>query len=292
MANSGKRSSLGRGFDSLIPTNFALNDVASPGEQIKKISLDQIQPNPEQPRKTFDEQSLVEMANSIKNHGVIQPIVITPTNDGANNSYRIVAGERRYRASKLAGLDKIPAIIRNHKELEELEISIVENVQRVDLSPLEQAVSIVKLRDQFSLTPKQIAQKLGKAETTISNITRLLQLPAEAVEALQKNLITEGHARTLLSLKRDEEAQLELLNKIVTQNLNVREAEKLVQQKKGIKSNKKTDLDPRINEMLGTLRKPIGKSVQVRQKTNSSGIIQISYASIDELENYLKNINR
>lgn len=204
------KSGLGRGFEGLIPTGFDIANVAEPSEQIRQILLTDLEANPDQPRKHFDEQSLKELSSSIKIHGIIQPLVVTPKGDG---KYRIIAGERRFRASVIAGLKKVPAIIRNHKELEELEIALVENVQRVDLSPLETAVSIVKLRDQFSLTPKQIASKLGKAETTVSNIIRLLHLPKEAIEALQKNIISEGHARAILSLKSSPKAQEELLEK-------------------------------------------------------------------------------
>ena len=192
-----KNTGLGRGFDGLIPTSLDVADVATPGESVKKVAISKIVPNPEQPRKHFDESSLKEMAASIKQHGIIQPLVVTPYKD----KYRIVAGERRYRASLLAKLEKLPVIIRDHEELEELEIALVENVQRVDLSPLEQAVSIVRLRDQFSLSIGEIAKKLGKAETTVSNIVRLLQLPKAAVIALQKNQISEGHARAILALK-------------------------------------------------------------------------------------------
>ncbi len=192
-----KKTGLGKGFEGLIPTGFDIKSTASPGEQVKSLSISEISANPDQPRKSFDEASLKELADSIVAHGIIQPLIVTP--DG--EKYRLVAGERRLRASKIAGIHKVPVIVRNHKELEELEVSIVENVQRVDLSPIETAVSLVRLRDQFSMSPKDIAKKLGKAETTVSNIIRLLQLPKEALESLQNNDITEGHARALLSLK-------------------------------------------------------------------------------------------
>ncbi len=191
------KTGLGRGFEGLIPVGLDIADVAAPGEHIKSVAIDIIVANPDQPRREFDEKALQELAVSIKEHGIIQPLVVTPHGD----KFRIVAGERRFRASKIAGIAKLPVIVRNHEELEQLEIALVENVQRVDLSPLEQAVSIVRLRDQFSLTPKQIAGKLGKAETTVSNIVRLLQLPKEAVESLKSGQISEGHARAILALK-------------------------------------------------------------------------------------------
>jgi ParB family transcriptional regulator, chromosome partitioning protein len=224
------KQALGRGFESLIPTDFIVGDVASPGEHIKNMDIDLVVANPDQPRKEFGETALLELSESIKQHGIIQPLVVTPHKD----KFRIVAGERRYRASQLAGLKKVPVIVRNHEELEELEIALVENVQRVDLSPLEQAVSIVRLHDQFSMSYRDISKKLGKAETTISNIVRLLQLPKPAIEALRKNKITEGHARALLSLNTDTDKQNELLNNIITQSWTVRQAEAFVQTTKRV----------------------------------------------------------
>lgn len=282
-----KKAALGRGFEGLIPTGFDVTQVAAPGEQIRQIPLHKLHPNPEQPRKSFDEVALAELASSIKEHGIIQPLVVTP--DG--ESFRIVAGERRYRAAQKAGLKTLPAIVRNHKELEELEIALVENVQRVDLSPLEQAVSIVRLRDQFSLTSKQIAKKLGKAETTISNIVRLLQLPPEAVEAMQKNQISEGHARAILALKTDEKAQKELLNKIITQKLSVREAEQFVHahkpSKAGIAAN-----DLATQKLRETIKGTWKGRVLIKQRGSEKGQLTISYKTRDELQKLISLLNK
>ncbi|MFT4532158.1 MAG: ParB family chromosome partitioning protein [Candidatus Saccharimonadales bacterium] len=281
------KSALGRGFDSLIPVDFAVEDVVSPGEQVKNLSLSKIIRNPDQPRKEFDPSALQELAESIKRHGVIQPIVVLPVGD----QYRIVAGERRCRASQIAKLKTIPALIRNHKELEELEISLVENVQRVDLSPLEQAVSISKLRDQFSLSLKEIAAKLGKAETTVSNSVRLLKLPEEAVEALQKNAISEGHARAILALSTDTDAQKELLNKIVVQRWSVREAESFVQQKKNKKASVSTlkKNTPEVAKMISNLNTNAASRVSVREKKNG-GVVSVSYRTIEELKSVLSSL--
>lgn len=281
------KQTLGRGFDSLIPQNFALNDVAAPGEHIRQISLENVIINPDQPRKAFDESAIKELADSIKQHGIIQPLVVTPYND----KYRIVAGERRFRASKIAGLKKIPAIVRNHEELEELEVSLVENVQRVDLSPLEQALSIVRLRDQFSLTPKQIAAKLGKAETTISNIVRLLQLPPEAIEAMQKNTITEGHARAILALKTDENLQKELLNKIITQKISVREAEQFVKENRANNRHKK-QLNDETMSLINGLDKDTRARVTISENKNHKGSIAIRYSSHKELKEIIQKLKK
>ena len=281
---STKKSALGRGFEGLIPTGFNVTDVASASEQIRQLSVNDLVTNPDQPRKHFDQVSLEELSQSIKEHGIIQPLVATPYND----KYRIVAGERRYRASVLAGLKKLPVIIRNHKELEELEIALVENVQRVDLSPLEQAVSIIRLRDQFSLTPTQIAHKLGKAETTISNIVRLINLPKEAIEALQNNKITEGHARAILSLKNDNKLQLELLNKITKDRLSVREAEAFVKIHKKNIEHKSSSINSKTTSQLISLKNR-GINVKLIQKKRG-GTLQISYKDDDQLQSILKNL--
>lgn len=292
MAKS-KNTGLGRGLDSLIPSSLDVTEVASPGESVRKIAIDKLITNPDQPRKSFDQKMLKELADSIKQHGIIQPIVVTPhTKQG---TYRIVAGERRYRASILAGVEKLPAIIRDHKALEELEIALVENVQRVDLSPLEQAVSIVRLHDQFSMSFKDIATKLGKAETTISNMIRLLQLPPEAVKAMQQNQITEGHARAILALKTDEKAQKELLNTIIIQKLSVRAAEDFVHQKKQASDAAKKPLNTynqQINKLINALPKAVARRTNIKQKANGKGTVQVTYDNEKQLEHILNSMSK
>ncbi len=279
-----KKAALGKGFEGLIPVGFDVAGTATPGEQIRQIAIEDLHANSEQPRKYFDEKALNELAESIKTHGIIQPLVATPHEKG----YRIVAGERRYKASVLAGLKKVPVIIRNHKELEELEIALVENVQRVDLSPLEQAVSIVRLRDQFSLTPKEIANKLGKAETTISNIVRLLQLPKAAIEALQRSQISEGHARTLLALKIDEAAQIKLLNEIMDSSLSVRDAEEWVKGWKQQNEQNNSSIGQTTSRLLEKLNKN-GINAKLRQK-RAGGQLLISYNDEAELNALLQKL--
>lgn len=207
-------------MDGLLPVGFDVGSVTSPSEKVQQLTINEITPNPKQPRKTFDKQSLQELSDSIKEHGVIQPLIVTKLDEG----YQIIAGERRWRASKIAGLNKVPVIIRNTEEQQKLEIAIIENVQRVDLSPLEEATSMYRLKHEFGLDLKEISKKLSKASTTVSNTMRLLQLPEEAKKALMNNDITEGHARAILSLT-DEKQQQNLLNKIIAQKLSVRLAE-------------------------------------------------------------------
>ena len=282
------KSALGRGFEGLIPTGLDVSAVATPGEQIRQMSLDDIVANPDQPRREFDEKSLMELSASIKEHGVIQPLVVTPKND----KYRIVAGERRYRASKLAGLGKVPVIVRNHEELEELEIALVENVQRVDLSPLEQAVSIIRLRDQFSMSASDIARKLGKAETTVSNIVRLLQLPKEAVKALQERTISEGHARAILALKHDESAQKELLQEILKKGLSVRGAEEFVKQKKAEQKAASTlGSSEGVQKRIASIKKKSDLQLKVTTR-KKGGIVHISYKSDEEMSRILDMLER
>jgi ParB family chromosome partitioning protein len=285
------KQALGRGFDSLIPINFEVNDVAAPGEHVKNMDINLIIQNPDQPRKHFDETSLNELSESIKQHGIIQPLVVTPYKD----KFRIVAGERRYRASKIAKLDKIPVIVRNHEELEELEISLVENVQRVDLSPIEQAVSILRLHEQFSMSYREIGQKLGKAETTISNIVRLLQLPENAVVALQKNQISEGHARAILALKTDEKKQNELLNNIITQGWTVRQAESYAQDINRVirpTVTYKFKSDPEVDRLMSSLPTALKNVVKIRQTNDNTGIITIKYSTKQELEDIFNRIKK
>lgn len=278
-------SRLGKGLDALIPKEFDTN-VLRESERIHSIAISDISPNPKQPRKTFDESSLKELTQSIKQHGVVQPLVVTK--DG--NRYQLVAGERRLRAAKKAGLTEVPAVVRSLKELEQLEISIIENVQRVDLSPLEQALSIERLHEQFSLSYAEIAAKLGKAVPTIHNIVRLLQLPEGGKEALQNNQISEGHARALLALKDMPDKQQELLVLIIDQKWSVRQAEQFVVMAKGnskrlnqdTKVNKETAITKRLAEKLDT-------SVTLKP-TKKGGSVQISYSSDKELDRILKSL--
>ncbi len=232
-----KKSALGKGMEGLLPTGFDVGAVASPGEKVQQLDVSKIYPNESQPRKTFDSEALKELSQSIAEHGVIQPLIVGARK--GSGKHEIIAGERRWRASKLAGLKTVPAIVRDTKEQQKLEIAIIENVQRVDLTPLEEAMSIYKLKHEFSLSLQEIAKKLGKASTTISNTMRLLQLTKRAKEALMNNEITEGHARALLSLT-DVEQQDILLNTIITHNLSVREAEQAAKNIKAVKTEKLT----------------------------------------------------
>lgn len=222
------KKGLGKGFGSLLPDDFDRSLLLDKKDRLHKVPLSEISPNPDQPRKHFDKVALDELASSIKTYGLLQPLVLSPEGEG----YIIIAGERRFRAAKLAGLTEVSALVRSSEELERIEIGLVENVQREDLSPLEQAISIVRLHEQFNIEYKDIAARLGKAYSTITNIIRLLQLPEKARKALETKQISEGHARTILSLKDSPKLQDELLEGIISKGWSVRAAERFVSEAK------------------------------------------------------------
>lgn len=227
---SKKNSGLGKGFDVLMPEGFD-NILANKGkDRVQNVFIKDISANPDQPRRHFDDKALSELAESIKQYGILQPLLLTPKGGG---KYQIIAGERRWRAAKLAGLDKVPVAVRTSEELEQLEMAIVENIQRVDLAPLEQAASIQRLNELFHISMEDISKRLGKAPSTIANIVRLLQLPPAAQDALQNTRITEGHARSILALKELPEQQEQLLLLTQKHNWSVRQAEQFVVAAKG-----------------------------------------------------------
>lgn len=278
---TGKKTGLGRGFAALIPQDFDATILVDEGEKIHAIELTRIQPNPDQPRQHFDEDALSQLSKSITQHGVVQPIVVTPA---ANDTYVIIAGERRWRASKQAGLTTIPALIRTIKELEQLEVALIENVQRVDLSPLEQARSIERLHQQFNATYDSIAERLSKAPSTINNLVRLLQLPKFALEALESGKISEGHARAILSLKGQEDAQQQLLDSITGQGWSVRQAERFVSSlKAGVreKAAVKERVDTETDETK-RLSKRFSAPVHIKRMAKG-GRLEITFQSDDEL---------
>lgn len=285
----GKQIGLGRGFDALIPTHVDTALLEDDSNRIQKLLIQDVTPNTEQPRKAFDDSALQELAVSIRTHGVLQPIIVVQKSSGG---YRIVAGERRYRASILAGLDRIPAIVRTLSELRELELALVENVQRVDLSPMEQAMSIARLQQQFSLTYGEIAKKLGKAETTVNNIVRLLQLPDEAVDALAKNIITEGHARQILAVKNEPALQKQLLSLIIKNGWSVRQAEQFVTaHKKGAESvaaaTKKLVTETPQTKILS---KTLGVPVKIK-RTAKGGDVMIHFTSDEDMQRILATLS-
>lgn len=288
MANS-KRAGLGRGLGSLIPQDFDANLLVDESERVQQLAVTQLSPNPEQPRTVFDETALAELAASIKQYGIIQPLVVTPAAGG----YHLIAGERRLRAAQLAGLKTVPALVRTAKQQEKLELAILENVQRVDLSPLEQAVSIERLHQQFNMTYSDIAKRLGKAETTLHNTVRLLQLPDYARTALQEKQITEGHARQVLALKDWPEKQTELVQLIVQHGWSVRQAERYVTNvKEGFRETAAaTQRMAAETPETKRLSKRYGTTVRIH-RTAKGGRVEIGFTSDDQLAQLLAELDK
>lgn len=283
------KSGLGRGLGALIPETFDTEILLDAGERVQQISLERLRPNPEQPRTIFDQNSLKELAESVRLHGVVQPLIVSVMDGG----YQIIAGERRWRAAKLAGIKTVPVIVRTFKQQEQLEIALIENVQRVDLGPLEQAVSIERLHQQFNLSYSEISKRLGKAETTLSNIVRLLGLPKLAKTALQEKQISEGHARQILAIKDYPDKQTELLGLITSHGWNVRQAERFVS---SIKAGFKTPKAAKSRVALETpqtkrLSKRYGAPVRI-YRTAKGGRLEIDFRSDIELARLLEELNR
>jgi len=272
------KKGLGKGLGAI----FSQVDITSSEEEgIALIGIDEITPNPYQPRKDFDEEELQNLANSIKEHGLIQPVVVVKE----GNIYNLVVGERRWRAAQKAGLSKIPALIKKKEEVRLLEMAIVENIQRENLNPLEEAEAFGQLLEEFGLTQEQLAVKVGKNRSTVANILRLLNLPQEVKENLRKGLISSGHARAILMLDR-EDAQILFCDKIIREGLSVRQAEELAGNKDKEKKKKITRVYKTVEVMdiQENLQKLFGTRVEIkhREKANK-GKIEISYYSLDDL---------
>jgi ParB family chromosome partitioning protein len=275
----GVKKGLGRGFDSLIPTELldeSFDPTAAQDDRVSElrhIKISEIFADPDQPRRSFDETALEELAASIAEHGILQPIVVTSRQEG----YQIVAGERRYRAAKIAGLDKLPALVRTLTDQHKLELSLIENLQRRDLNPLETATAYLKLRDQFNLTLDEIGHRVGgKSVSTISNTLRLLRLPESVREALLDGRLREGQARPLVNL--DEKVINEVLPRILAEEWSARKIEQfIVQLKKAAKSpieneRKKITAAPYQDETQRLVKR---LSTDVSVKTNAKGAGQI-----------------
>jgi ParB family transcriptional regulator, chromosome partitioning protein len=289
MGMSAQKPTLGRGLGALISEDLDRSILQEDNERVQKILISDILPNPDQPRREFDQSSLKELANSIEQHGVLQPIIVV--RHSGQNQYLIVAGERRWRAAQTAKLTHIPAIVRSLKELEQIELSLIENIQRVDLSPLEQALSVYKLQQQFNLALDEIAKKLGKAPSTISNLTRLLQLPDAAREALREGKISEGHARAVLSLKQWPNKQGELLRSILDNGWTVRQAEQFASAaKEGADAQVAKNRTASETELTKTIGTKLGTKVQIKH-TAKGGQLIIRFDSDAHLQQIAQKLN-
>lgn len=286
-----KQIGLGRGFESLLPKDFEREYLVDEADKIKQIELAKLMPNDRQPRVRFDDAELASLAASIKRYGVLQPLVVTP--EANSGGFMIIAGERRARAAKLAGLKTVPAIARTTKEIERLELALVENVQRVDLSPLEQAASIEYLSSNFSVNYDEIAKRLGKGTSTIANLVRLLGLPDNARAALAAGKISEGHARQILALKSDPAAAETLLKNILDYGWTVAKAEQfVVALKKHASGDEKAAsarLAPETPETKA-LAKRLKTTIKIHRSAHG-GRLEISFKTDEDLSRIIKMIS-
>lgn len=280
---------LGRGLNALL-SDEVLSGTEEREDVIKHININDIEPNTKQPRRNFDEEELNDLSKSILEHGIIQPLVVREI-DG---KYEIVAGERRYRAARLAGLNEVPIIIKNFTDQQTLEVALVENIQREDLNPMDLACAYNLLMERFDLNQEEVADKVGKSRPSVANVLRLLKLNPYVQEKLRENEITFGHARALLSVK-ESKVQKELTDMIVEKQLSVRDIEKYIQMlnKKASESKSKDKDDARnpfYREIQENLQKLFGTKVSI-SKGSKKGKIEIEYYSDDELERILQIIN-
>jgi ParB family chromosome partitioning protein len=275
-----KKRGLGKGLGALIPPS----QPASPEVQAGAIEvpIDQISPNPHQPRQVMDQDKLEDLANSIEEHGLIQPLVVTRVSGG----YQIIAGERRWRASRLVGLNSVPVIVKETSPQQMLELAIVENIQRADLNPLEEAEAYAQLMEEFGLTQEAVAERVGKSRTAVANTVRLLNLPDSIKEALAADQISEGHARALLSLKKQRD-QLNVLETITKRALNVRQTEVLVRQMltgHETPKPKRPPLTPHDKTMLAKFESKLGTKVELSRSDEDAGKVTIHFYSQEELQ--------
>lgn len=291
-----KRKGLGKGLDSLIPENKSVKPASKPekaeepvktGEQMLKIN--QVEPNREQPRKHFEEDALLELADSIKQYGVLQPLLVRKRKD----YYEIIAGERRWRAAKLAGVKEVPVIIKEYTEQQAVEIALIENIQRENLNPIEEAMAFKKLLTEFNLKQDEVAERVSKSRTAVTNSMRLLKLGEKVQQMIIDDMITTGHARALLAID-DEEQQYLLATKIFDEKLSVRETEKLIKSlknpKKQVKVVKTVENAFVYDDLAEKMKRVLGTKVSISPKGNGKGKIEIEYYSDDELERMFEMI--
>ncbi|MGM9832994.1 MAG: ParB/RepB/Spo0J family partition protein [Candidatus Limisoma sp.] len=284
-----KRNALGRGLDSLI----SMDDIQTGGSSaINEIDLDSISPNPEQPRTTFDEESLNELATSIRELGIIQPLTLRETADGR---YQIISGERRYRAARLAGLSTVPAYIREANESELTEMALIENIQREDLNAIEIALTFKKLIEQYHLTQEQLSARIGKKRATIANFLRLIKLPAEVQLGLRDKRVDMGHARALLAVD-DPKVQLKLYNEILRRGLSVRQVEELAKQYNAADGDAPRRASASTSKEFESLKRHLSQSfhtpVQFSCNSQGKGKISFPFKNEEELEKLITIFDR
>ena len=280
---STQKKALGRGLGALIPSRpapEAPRAAASPASGLANVPIDQISPNPYQPRKTFNDASIEELSRSVKEHGIIQPLVVTKIGD---NKYRLIAGERRFRAAQKAGLDTVPVVIKETMaDTDILQVALIENIQREDLNPIEEAYAYHQLHEEFQLTQEEISKRVGKERSTVANFLRLLKLPDSVKKLLASGQLSMGHARAILAVD-SAKKQEQLAERVVRRNLNVRQTEMLAAEKSA-----KSDQEPEKEKDVFTrdaeerLAKTLRSKVEIDRKRRG-GVIHIRFGSEDEL---------
>lgn len=284
----------GRGLDALLGSvkkekqHLSINTADLEDGQLEQISVDILQRGQYQPRQHIADEALQELSDSIKQHGVMQPIVIRRvSSEGEDAQYEIIAGERRWRAAKLAGLTHVPAIVREMSDQVAIALALIENIQRQDLNPMEQALALQRFHEEFGLSHQEIAETVGKARASVSNLLRLLSLEESVKVLLDEQKIDMGHARALLPLKKTEQAKI--AQQVVAKGLSVRQTEQLVRElQKPISSSEKAKPASDTNQLIEKLTEKLGAEVQIDHNAKGKGKIVIKYHSLDELDGILK----
>lgn len=287
-----KKGGLGKGLDSLIPDKAINRTSKDEKENVKPelyININKVEPNREQPRKHFDEDALLELSESVKQYGVLQPLLVKDR----KTYYEIIAGERRWRAAKLAGLKEVPVIVKDLTEQEIVEISLIENIQRENLNPIEEALAYKKLLNEFHLKQDEVAERVSKSRTAVTNSMRLLKLDDRVQQMVVDDMLTTGHARAILAII-DNEKQYVTAQRVFDEKLSVRETEKLIKKLQKEKDNPSASIakDDKIvliyKDLEEKLKSVIGTKVSIHQKSKGSGKIEIEYYSMDELERIME----
>ena len=277
------KGGLGKGLDAL----FMDNSIEEEAKSAVKLKINDIEPNRAQPRKSFDEEALEELANSISTHGVIQPLLVRPLADGG---YQLIAGERRWRASRMAGLTEVPVVIREMSDSEAMELALVENLQREDLNPIEEAQGLALLMETYGLTQEQAAKRVGKSRPAVANSMRLLSLPQEVLAMVERGELSAGHARTILALENAEQITA-LANEIVKKNLSVRETERAVKAllKGDAKKEKRVKKrDTYYDEVELAVSQSLGRKAKVSLSAGNKGTLEIEFFGKEDLSKLMK----
>jgi ParB family chromosome partitioning protein len=284
-----KKRGLGKGLDALLGPRAAEDlAVIEAGDELRVLPVDLLQRSPLQPRMDFNKESLQELADSIKAQGIIQPILVRPA--PKTGKFEIIAGERRWRAAQLAGLHEVPAVVRKLDDQTAMCMSLIENIQREDLNPLEQAKALSRLLDEFSMTHESIAGAVGRSRSTVTNLLRLLELDAQVKKLVESRQIDMGHARALLALPKNR--QHEAAQQVVAGGLSARAAEALVRRMLGNKTGKRTPpkSDPNIRKLETSLGERLGAAVRIHHRKGGKGSLEIQYQSLDQLDGILSRI--